>query len=84
MIKSDNGDFEIKGDIVEVTTDIVYMIKKVIDSAFKENEDILLGAILTGIYDLKSKENYKKCYEIGKLLSKKCKEMREREHTNNN
>ena len=80
MIKIDKDDVSITGDTIEITTELVLAINNIINVIYKDKEDILFGAIFTGVYHLHGKENHKKCYEMSKLLVEKCKELKNREN----
>lgn len=77
MIKINKGDVSIEGSIVDITSEFIIGLKdlsEVMKSNGLEN-DVLLGAIFTGMYNITGEKGHKDCYKLGKFIDIKCKEM---------
>ena len=80
MIKIDKGDVHIEGDIIEIMTEFVIGLREV--SCITKNNGLgneeLLGAIFTGLYEIKGEKEHQDCYKLGKFIDYKCKEIKKR------
>lgn len=78
MIKIEKGNVNIEGDFIDIMNEMVIGLKDLVSIAedYGIDKSEVLGGIIAGIYKIRDKEGNVKCYNLGKFIDYKCKEMK--------